>query len=171
MARFQPRDAAQCGATNELAQLRLGYTGDQGGECLGGAIGDDGRVLGVGEPAARHHGKIGVAKPGRDRGWIKKVRLDKAAESGRDPILVPRNDAGVRDRQSERPLEERHDGEPVGDTANKRSLGNAAQEQCPEARLGIEERGREQQRRQQQQPGREQALPAPCAIVRLCRGL
>ncbi len=51
------------------------------------------------------------------------VGLDERAQSPADVVLAVRDDGRVRDRQAERSLEQRGDGEPVGQGAHHRGLG------------------------------------------------
>jgi hypothetical protein len=50
------------------------------------------------------------------------MRLDELAELVGDPVLIARNDSGVRDRQPERLAEQSDHRIPVGEPANGRCL-------------------------------------------------
>jgi hypothetical protein len=123
---IEPRHAAQRRSAHESTQFRLGYARDHGRHRLSCAIGEKSGVFHIGQPAGGQHRQIGIAQPRRNDRGFEKVRLDEPAETGRDTILVSRNDAGVRDRQPERPLEQRDHREPVGDAADQRRLGDAS---------------------------------------------
>ena len=158
-------EAAQGSAADEGAQLGIRDAGDHDREHLGGAIGDQRRIVGYRQPARRHPGEIGTPQPVGDRCRFQKVRFDEAGQAAGDPVLVSRYNGRMRDRQTERPAEQCHHGEPVGNAARQRRLGDVLGEQRPEARLGIEEGGGEEGCGHEQQAGRDQLLAA--AIPRL----
>ena len=54
---------------------------------------------------------------------IRKFSLEEVGERLADPVLVARDDRGVRDRQAERMAEQRGDREPVGKAADHRRFG------------------------------------------------
>ena len=53
---------------------------------------------------------------------------DEAAERRAQPLLLVRDDGGVRDRHAERVAEQRGDREPVGDAADEAGLGRGLQQ-------------------------------------------
>ncbi len=48
---------------------------------------------------------------------------DEARQGAADVVLARRDDRRVRDRQAQRPPEQRHDREPVGEAADQRGFG------------------------------------------------
>ena len=89
-------------------------------------------------------------KPRLDRLGREEVRLDELAEILGDAMMVARHDLGVRERQAERPAEQRDDGIPVGQSAD-RGRGREGRDVPPGPmhRLEVpgdhEERGRRHQ--------------------------
>ncbi|KIT81858.1 hypothetical protein QT20_00135, partial [Staphylococcus aureus] len=77
-----------------------------------------------------------------------------------DALLIALDDRGVRDRQAERPLEQRDDGIPVGEAADGRGLGEGRDE--AEGRMQRQQRLRrdEDDQGRHQHAGR-QPLHAP----------
>jgi hypothetical protein len=59
---------------------------------------------------------------GLDRTGLEEMHLDELAELVRDAVLIALDNCGVRDRQPERPLEQRHHRVPVGQAADGGSL-------------------------------------------------
>ena len=75
------------------------------------------------EEAAGGAGDVDVAHPPRDDGRNEEILLEEIGQRFADPVLVARDDRGVRDRQAERVAEQSGDREPVGEPADHRRLG------------------------------------------------
>ena len=58
--------------------------------------------------------------------WVRKLVCDELAERAADLVLAVRDDRRVRDRDAERMAEQGGDGEPVGERADHRRLGEGA---------------------------------------------
>ena len=84
-------------------------------------------VFGRTEKAREATGQIDLGKLAANDFPGQKVVLDKVAQRDADPFLVARHDGGVRNRHPERVAEQRGDGEPVGESAHQRRLG-----ECPQ---------------------------------------
>ena len=56
---------------------------------------------------------------------------DEPPQRAAEPVLLARDDGGVRDRQAERVAEQRGDREPVGDAADEPGLGGGFQQAAP----------------------------------------
>src|SRR5258705_1310087 len=88
------------------------------------------------------------------------MHLDEFAELAGDALLVALDDRGVRDRQPQRPLEQRHHGVPVGEAADGGGLGKGRNE--AERRMHRQQRLRaEEIRKRRRQHQRRQQLHAP----------
>ncbi len=61
--------------------------------------------------------------PPRDDRRDQEILLEEVGQRLADPVLVARDDRGVRDRQAERVAEQRRDREPVGKAADHRRFG------------------------------------------------
>ena len=88
------------------------------------------------------------------------MHLDEFAELVGDAVLVALDDRGVRDRQAQRPLEQRHHGVPVGEPAD----GGGLREGRDEAEHGMHGQQRlrdHEQRQRRRQHQRRQRLDAP----------
>ena len=72
--------------------------------------------------------EIDLAQLGFDRCGFEKMLLDEFAELVGDAMLVALDDRGVRDRQAQRPLEQRHHGVPVGEAADGGGFGEGRDE-------------------------------------------
>ena len=99
---------------------------------------------------------------------VRKLSRRKCGERVADPVLVARDDRGVRDRQAERVAEQRGDREPVGEAADQPRLGEGADE-AP---------GRMERRRGRVAAMNTAAMPASIAVASarmprapLCAGL
>ena len=68
-------------------------------------------------------GDVDVAHPPRDHRRDQEILLEEVGERLADPVLVARDDRGVRDRQAERVAEQRRHREPVGEAADHRRFG------------------------------------------------
>ena len=79
-----------------------------------------GAALAVGKPVGDQRREIDLAQPCLDRLGRQEVGLDELAQRIGDALVVARDDGGVRDRQPERPAEQRHHGVPVGEAAHGR---------------------------------------------------
>ena len=75
------------------------------------------------EEAAGRAGDVEPLHPPRDHRRDQEILLEEAGERLADPVLVARDDRGVRDRQAERMAEQGGDREPVGEAADHRRLG------------------------------------------------
>src|SRR3546814_11241875 len=62
----------------------------------------------------------GRAQPVGDQPGLQEVALDEAAETDADALLVARDDRGMRDRQAERPAEQRSEERRVGKSGSVR---------------------------------------------------
>ncbi len=80
--------------------------------------GEIGAALAVAQPVGDEGAEVDLAQFGFDGGGFEKMHLDEFAELVGDAVLIALDDRGVRDRQSQRPLEQRHDGVPVGEPAD-----------------------------------------------------
>ena len=69
--------------------------------------------------------------PPRDHRRGEEIVLEEVGERVADPVLVARDDRGVRDRQAERMAEQRGHREPVGEAADHRRFGEGADEAEP----------------------------------------
>src|SRR3546814_16786480 len=74
------------------------------------------------------------------RSRLEEVALDEASKALADAVLVAGDNGGMRDRQAERVTEQGGDGEPVGQPADQRSLGDRPQQIAPEAGLAPPDR-------------------------------
>ena len=86
------------------------------------------------EEAADRAGEVDVAHPPRDHRGDQEIVLEEVGERVADPVLVARDDRGVRDRQAERVAEQGGDREPVGEAADHRRLGEGLDEAEPRDR-------------------------------------
>ena len=108
------------------------------------------------EPGRHVRGEVDLAQLLLDRLGRQEVGLDEAAEIVGDALMVARDDGGVRNRQAERPAEQRHHGIPVGQPAHRRG-GREGGDIAPRPMHRLEmPRHDEQHRRRQQQQGRRQ---------------
>ena len=109
----------------------------------------------VGEEAADRAGDVDVAHPPRDHRGDQEIVAQEGGEGLADPVLVARDDRGVRDRDAERMAEQGGDREPVGEAADHRRLGERLDE--AERRIGFVEAvgGEEDRRHRDQHAGRD----------------
>ncbi len=115
------------------------------------------------EPPGRS-GEIDPAHPPRHHPRHQEVGAQEARETVADPVLVARDDRGVRDRQAERVAEQGGDREPVGEPADHRRLGECADE-APAVRAMLEQAGeRIEQGHRDEQPGGGNPHPADAAL-------
>ena len=70
-------------------------------------------ALAVAQPVGDERTEIDLPQLGFDGRGLEEMDLDEFAELVGDAVLVALNDRGVRDRQAQRPLEQRHHGVPV----------------------------------------------------------
>ena len=84
------------------------------------------RGAGGGQEAAGGAGEIEPAHPPRHHRGDQEILAQEGGERVADPILVARDDRGVRDRQAERVAEQRGHREPVGKTADHRGFREGA---------------------------------------------
>ena len=75
------------------------------------------------EEAAGGSGDIEPLHPPGNHRRNEEVLLEEGRERLADPILIARDDRGVRDGQAKRVAEQRRDGEPVGEAADHGRLG------------------------------------------------
>ena len=80
------------------------------------------------EEAADGAGKIHPPHPPRHHRRREEIVLEEIRQGIADPVLVARDDRGVRDRQAERMAEQGRDREPVGDATDQTRLGEGADE-------------------------------------------
>ena len=91
------------------------------------------------------------------------VALDELAEAATDLVLAVGDDRRVRDRDPERVPEQRRDGEPVGERADHRRLGEGLHVADPavpsvEGRHDVHRRGRQQQQQRDRLHAAQRAL-------------
>jgi hypothetical protein len=99
--------------------------------------------------ALRHPHRLEV---GGEHGGGEEVVLQEVAEDAADAVLLRRDDGGVRDRQAQRPAEQRGDGEPVGDASHQRGLGGGTHHGEPGVRRFEQPRHDEHQQRHAEEP-------------------
>ena len=115
-----------------------------------------GGAFGLDQPVGHEGGEIDFPQSLLDRLGGEEIRLDELAQGVGDAQVVARDDRGVRDRQAERPAEQRDHGIPVGDAAHRcrrREGGDVSPR--PVRRLEVarhdeQRRGEDQQRRRRQ---------------------
>ena len=82
------------------------------------------RCSGSAQPPPEPRGRRGRrARRSVSTSVVRKLSCDELAEAAPDLVLAPRDDRRVRDREAERVAEQRGDGEPVGERADHRRLG------------------------------------------------
>ena len=117
-------------------------------------------ALAVAQPVGDERAEIDLPQFCFDRGGFEEMHLDEFAELVGDAVLVALDDRRVRDRQSQRPFEQRHHGVPVGETADGGGLGKGRDE--AEHRMHRQQRLRaEENRKRRRQHRRRQQLHAP----------
>ena len=87
------------------------------------------------QPATGGPRHIELLQPPRNDPGREKIGLQKSCERRADPVLVARNDRGMRDRQAERMPEQRRHRKPVGQPADHRGFGKGPHIAKP--RIGI----------------------------------
>jgi hypothetical protein len=80
-------------------------------------------ALPVAQPGRHLGGEVDLAELRLDRLGSQEIGLDEGAEIVGDALVVARDDGGVRDRQAERPAEQRHHRVPVREAADRRGRG------------------------------------------------
>ena len=127
------------------------------------AIGGGPRRDGVGQEAVQDAGQVEAGQHTRDLVGGEHVGGDEAAERGAEPLLLVRDDGGVRDRDAERMAEQRGDREPVGDAADEAGLGGGLEQVGGEPggqRVAAErQRGHQDQQRGGEGPVAAQRAP------------
>ncbi len=114
------RDRAFDDAAQPLVIEAFENVGDQ----ARGAGADPGAFAGrCLEEAAGRPGDVDILHSPRDDRRDQEIFLEEIGERLADPVLVARDDRGVRDGQAERVAEQRGDREPVGEAADHRRLG------------------------------------------------
>ena len=103
-------------------------------------------LLAVAQPVRDKGAEIDLAQLGFDRSCFQEMHLDELAELVGDAVLVALDDRGVRDRQAQRPLEQRHHRVPVGEPADGGGLGKGGDE--AERRVHVQEEFRDHEQRQ-----------------------
>ena len=83
-------------------------------------------LAGCGEEAAGCAGEVQPSHPSRHDRGSEEVLAQEGGEAVADPVLVARDDRGVRDGQAERVAEQRGHREPVGQPADHRRFGKGA---------------------------------------------
>ena len=117
-------------------------------------------ALAVAQPVGDERAEIDLPQFCFDGGRFEEMHLDEFAELVGDALLVALDDRGVRDRQSQRPFEQRHHGVPVGEAADGGGLGKGRDE--AERRMHRQQRLRaEENRKRRRQHRRCQQLHAP----------
>ena len=115
----------------------------------------------------RHHrphpGRLPAARPRRRPG--EEVPAQEPGHGVGDPVLVARNDGGMRDRQPERVPEQGGDREPVGQPADHRRFGKG-EHVAPGRVARLHLQGQHEQRRHRHQQQRGGATHAPGLIDR-----
>jgi hypothetical protein len=82
----------------------------------------------IGEPPPRRRGNVQPLHAPRDHAGDQEIVAQKGGERAGDPVLVARDDGGVRNGQMERVAEQRGHCEPVGQAAHHRGFGKGAHE-------------------------------------------
>ncbi len=85
-------------------------------------------ALAVAQPVGDERAEIDLSQLGLDGTGLEEMHLDELAELIGDARLVALDDRGVRDRQAERPLEQRDHGIPVGEPADGRGFRKGGDE-------------------------------------------
>ena len=117
-------------------------------------------ALAVAQPVGDERAEIDLAQFGLDGRGFEEMHLDEFAELVGDAVLVALDDRGVRDRQAQRPLEQRHHRVPVGEAADGGGLRERRDE--AERRMHVQQRLRgDEQRQRPRQHQRRQRLDAP----------
>ncbi len=125
------RDAAPRRFGDEFAEAIRRELGDRLRQKPARPAGDPFGVFLVADPAREDQQRVDAGEPLARHPGRQEVVGDEAAERRADPLLVGRNDRRMGDRQPERPAEQRHDGEPVGASADHAGLGEGAQVRQP----------------------------------------
>ena len=162
------------GERREVDPLQLGgdAAGDEGHQAGGfrrrhrlrqqpqREAGEIGAALAVAQPVGDEGAEVDLAQLGFDGCGFEKMHLDEFAELVGDAVLIALDDRGVRDRQSQRPLEQRHDGVPVGEAADGGGFRKGRDE--AEGRMhGQQQLRRHEQRQRAGQNQRRQRLDPP----------
>ena len=117
-------------------------------------------ALAVAQPVGDERAEIDLPQLGLDRSGFEEMHLDEFAELVGDAVLVALDNGRVRDRQSQRPFEQRHHGVPVGEAADGGGLGKGCDE--AEHRMHRQQRLRaEENRKRRRQHRRRQQFHAP----------
>ena len=151
-------DAAQCAGevlADEVTHRLFAQRVEQPRQQRGEAAGNDAGSRPIGQPSGQHLREVDVGELRRNHLGRQEVALDELAQGLAEPVLLLRNDGGVRDGQSERPPEQRGDCEPVGQPADQSRLAERAQVTHPwmQRLIGAreqEDHGRSQQERERQ---------------------
>ncbi len=137
MATFRHEGAQRAGRERreiDRLQLRRHAAGDEGhqagglgrGECLRQQAKREAReivaALAVAQPVGDERAEIDLPQLGLDRAGLEEMHLDELAELVGDALLIALDDRGMRDRQAQRPLEQRHHRVPVSEPADGCSL-------------------------------------------------
>ena len=112
-----------------------------------------------GQPARQHAGQIGIIQPaGNDLGF-QEIVFQELGQGFAQPVLLLRDDGGVRDRQTQRMTEQRGDGEPVGKAAHHRRFTERHHPRHSRMRLGKHQADDENHGHRCEQQRRHQAHP------------
>ena len=117
-------------------------------------------ALAVAQPVGNEGAEIDLPQFCFDGSSLEEMHLDEFAELVGDAVPVALDDRGVRDRQPQRPFEQRHHGIPVGEAAD----GGGFRERRDEAEGGMHMQQRfcsDEQRQRAGQHQRRQCLDAP----------
>lgn len=109
----------------------------------------------IGQPVYDRARDVEPPHPARDDRRQQEIVAQEYRQRIADPVLVPRDDRGVRDRQPERMAEQRGDRKPVRQSADHRRLGKGPDE--ADRGVPVDQRAADQEhdRHQHQQPGRD----------------
>jgi hypothetical protein len=117
-------------------------------------------ALAVAQPVGDERAEIDLPQFCFDGRGFEEMHLDEFAELVGDALLIALDDRGVRDRQPQRPFEQRYHGVPVGQTADGGGFGKGRNE--AEHRMYWQQRLRaEENRKRRRQHRCRQQLHAP----------
>ena len=147
-------------AGDERHQARRFRRRDRFGQQTQREAGKVGAALAVAQPVGNEGAEVDLAQPGFDGGGFEEMHLDEFAELVGNAVLIALDDRGMRDRQSQRPLEQRHHGVPVGQAAD--GGGFRERRDKAEDRMRVQQHLRRHEQRQRAgQHQRGQRLDPP----------
>ena len=109
-------------------------------------------ALAVAQPVGDEGAEIDLAQLRLDRSGFQEIPFDEFAELVGDAMLVALDDRGVRNRQSQRPLEQRDHGVPVGEAADRGGFGKGRDEAEDRMHMQQHPRREKQRKRRRQYP-------------------